>query len=153
MRLLRRPAVLAAGALTTLLVLYISVVASLAVALLRDPSLVAKAIGAAALVIPAIAAWYLWQEWRLVLTVQRMGDRLVRDGLLPVHLGERTAQGHLTEEAARDVYEVARVGVEMEPDSWVAWFHLAAGYAVMEDKGQARRSYRYAADLFRKAAR
>ena len=32
-------------------------------------------------------------------------------------------------------------------------FTRAAGYAVMEDKGQARRSYRYAADLFRKAAR
>lgn len=153
MRLIRRPAFLAAGALTTLLVLYISVVASLAFALLRDDSWVARGMGAAALVIPFVAAWFLWQEWRLVIAVQRMGDRLEAEGRLPIHDGPRTPTGKLEEQAARDVYEVARAGVEEQPESWVAWFHLAAGYAVMDDRAQARRSYRYAAELFRKVGR
>ncbi len=153
MSLLRRPAVLAAGALTALLVLYISVVAGIALALLRDDALIARGLGAGALLLPLVAGWFLWQEWRLVLTVQRMGARLETQGLLPVHDGPRTEAGRLTEEAARDVYEVARVGVEEQPESWVAWFHLAAGYTVMGDNSQARRSYRYAADLFRRSGR
>ncbi|MDN4477164.1 hypothetical protein [Demequina lignilytica] len=152
MKLLRRPAFLAAGALTLLLALYISVVASLSFALLRDDSWLARGIGVASLVLPFVAAWYLWQEWRLVIAVQRMGARLEQEGRLPVHDGPRTPSGRLEEQAARDVYEVARAGVDLEPDSWVAWFHLAAGYSVMEDRAQARRSYRYAAELFRRSA-
>ena len=153
MKLLRRPAFLAAGALTALLVLYISVVASLAFTLMRDDSMVAKGIGVSALVLPVVAGWYLWQEWRLVLAVERMGSSLDAAGRLPVHDGPRMPNGRLTEEAARDVYDVARAGVEEDPENWVAWFHLAAGYAVMEDKAQARRSYRYAAELFRRVTR
>lgn len=148
---MRRPVVLAATALTALLAIYIALVAGRALALLSSDSLTGKALGAAFLVLPAIGAWYLWHEWSLGFAVQRMTARLEEAGRLPVHEGPRTPSGKLTDEAAHDVYEVAMRGVELEPESWIAWYHLAAGYAVVGDRVQSRKAYRYAWELARKS--
>lgn len=148
---MRRPALLAATAVTALLGIYVALVAGRAVVLLRDDSLVAKALGALFLVLPVIAVWYLIAEWRLGMVVQRMATQLEAEGRLPLHDGERTPSGRLTEEAATDVYELARREVDLAPEDWVAWFHLAFAYEAVKDKAQARKALRYAADLFRSA--
>ncbi len=147
---MRRPALLAATAITGLLGIYMALVLGRAFVLLRDDALTAKALGAALLVMPIVGAWYLWHEWSLGFAAQRMGSQLEQEGRLPVHDGARGAGGALTEEAARDVYELARRGVDEQPDDWRAWFHLAYGYEAMKDKSQARKAMRYAADLYRR---
>ncbi len=149
MSVMRRPAFLAATAVTALLAIYIALVAGRAVALLRDDALVAKALGLAFLVLPVIAVWYLVNEWRLGVTVQRMATLLEHEGRLPRRDGQVAPSGRLTDEAARDVYEVARHGVELEPDDWSAWFHLAFAYEDVREKAEARRALRHAAQLFR----
>lgn len=146
---MRRPAFLAATALTALLGIYVALVAGRAIALVSSESGVGKALGLAFLVLPALAIWYLAQEWRAGVTVQRMATRLEAQGRLPLHDGERLANGRLTEPAAQDVYEVARRGVEMSPDDWAAWFHLAFAYEEVKEKAEARKALRYAAHLFR----
>ncbi len=149
MSVMRRPAFLAATAVTALLGIYIALVAGRAVALLRDDALVAKALGLAFLVLPVIAVWYLAHEWRLGVTVQRMATVLEHEGRLPRRDVGVAPSGRLSDEAARDVYEVARRGVELAPDDWSAWFHLAFAYEDVREKSEARRALRYAAQLFR----
>jgi len=148
---MRRPAFLAAVASTLLLALLIGFVSNIGLAMLRSEGVVGKALGLVVLLLPLIAVWYLWNEWRTGITVQRMATRLEREGRLPLHDGERTPSGRLTEDAAQDVYEVARRGVDLEPDSWAAWFHLAFAYEALKEKAEARKALRHAADLFRRA--
>ncbi len=147
---MRRPAFLAAVATTVLLALLIGFVGNIAIALLGAPGAIAKALGVLVMILPVIAVWFLVHEWRTGVTVQRMSTRLEAEGRLPLHDGARTPTGRLTDEAAHDIYEVARAGVELEPDSWTAWFHLAYAYDAVKDKAEARRALRHAAELFRK---
>ncbi|SEJ48304.1 hypothetical protein SAMN05421637_1961 [Demequina mangrovi] len=140
---------MAAVATTLLAVLLLGFVTNIAIALLGSSGVIGKLLGVLVLVIPAIAIWYLVHEWRLGITVQRMSTRLESEDRLPRHDGARTAAGRLTEEAALDVYEVARRGVEIAPEDWAAWFHLAFAYDEVKEKAEARKALRHAAALFR----
>lgn len=148
MRLMRRPAFLAAAAITALLALYIAFVASRAISLLGSESLIGKALGAAFMVLPVVAVWYLVNEWRMGMTVQRMRDRLEAEGRLPLW-GEGAGAARMAEDQAQDVYEVARRDVELAPEDWGAWYRLAFAYDALRDKAQARKALRYAAELYR----
>ena len=57
---MRRPALLAATAVTALLGIYVALVAGRAVVLLRDDSLIAKALGALFLVLPVTVLFALF---------------------------------------------------------------------------------------------
>ncbi|WP_062301301.1 hypothetical protein [Demequina subtropica] len=149
MSVMRRPAFMAAIATTVLAALLLGFVVNIAVALLQSTGMVGKLLGVLVLIIPAIAVWFLVNEWRLGITVQRMAARLEEEDRLPRHDGERSPAGRLTEQAALDVYEIARQGVELAPDDWVAWFHLAFAYDEVKEKAEARKALRHAAALFR----
>lgn len=149
MRTIRQPAFLAAVSITVLVALYFAFVAERAVLFLRSGDPIGRAIGAALLILPLIGVWYLVNEWRLGLVVQRMANRLEVEGGLPVFDGETRPSGRLTEEAARDAYETAAREVDMYPDDWGAWFRLSFAYDAAGDRGMARKSLRHAADLFR----
>ncbi|MDN4476136.1 hypothetical protein QQX09_09755 [Demequina sp. SYSU T00192] len=149
MSVMRRPAFLAAVATTALLALLMGFVANIALMLLRSPGAVAKLLGVLVLVLPLIAAWFLVNEWRTGITVQRMASRLEAEGRLPLHDGARDAHGRLTDEAKQDIYEVAHTGVDLDPESWAAWFHLAFAHEAVEEKAEARKALRQAAALFR----
>lgn len=153
---MRNKAFLAAVSITAILVLYFGLVANHAFLFLNSDELVAKGIGAAMLVLPFIGTWYLVHEFRLGASVQRMADTLERSGSLPIHEGETKPSGKLTREAAEAVFESASRQVEGAPGEWSAWFTLAYAYDAAGERSQARKSLRYAADLFRaerKAAR
>lgn len=153
MRLFRNSAFLAAVAVTVLLALYMGLVAQRAILLLQSDEAIAKAMGAALLVLPAIGAWYLLKEWRLGSTVQRMASRLEDEGRLPVFAGEASSTGRLPDAAAEEAVELATREVELAPDDWAAWFHIGWAYDAAGDRSQARKCLRYAAELFRKATR
>jgi hypothetical protein len=152
-RLFRNPAFLAAVAMTVLLSIYIGLVAQRAFALLHSDSWIAVLMGVALLVLPVIGAWYLGKEWRLGSTVQRMSARLEEEGRLPVFAGEPLPSGRLPDAAAEEAVELASREVELAPEDWVAWFHVAWAYDAAGDRSQARKCLRYAAELFRKAQR
>jgi hypothetical protein len=152
-RTFRNPAFLAAVAMTVLLAIYLGLVAQRAFLLLGSEALVGKAMGFALLVLPAIGAWYLGKEWRLGSTVQRMSTRLEADGRLPAFQAAATASGRLPDAAAEEAVELASREVELAPEDWVAWFHVAWAYDAAGDRSQARKCLRYAADLFRRAER
>lgn len=149
MGIFRKPAFLAAVAMTVLLSLYLVFVAQYAFAFLAAESWAARALGAALLVLPAIGAWYVIVEWRLGTTVQRMADQLEAEGGLPLHDGERLPNGQLTEDAAQAIFDNARAQAELNVGDWRAWFTVAWAYDANKDRSMARRSLRHAAELFR----
>lgn len=150
---MRRPAFVAATAITLVVALYIGLVGYRSFALIASEAWEARALGWGLAILPAIGVWYLVVEWRLGTVVQQMADRLEREGRLPIHDGERLPSGRLTEPAAEAVYEVARIGVEENPDDWAAWFHVAYAYEANRDRPRARKALRHAADLYRQERR
>jgi len=152
-KIFRNPAFLAAIATTVLLAFYLALVAQRALGLLGSTELVAKLMGLALLVLPAIGIWYIAVEWRLGTAVQRMSSRLEQEGRLPVFEGEASASGRLPEAAAAQAVDFATREVELAPQDWAAWFQIAWAYDAAGDRRQARKCLRYAAELFRKAAR
>ena len=153
MKIFRNPAFLAAVAMTVLLAMYIGLVAQRAFLLLHSDSWVAVLMGAALLVLPVIGAWYLGKEWRLGTTVQRMSARLELEGRLPAFVGDPLPSGRLPDAAAEEAVNLASREVELAPEDWGAWFHVAWAYDAAGDRSQARKCLRYAAELFRKAQR
>lgn len=153
MGLLRRPAFLAAAATSTIVALYFALVAGRALMFISTDDPVARVLGVALLVLPALGVWWLIHEWRTGTTVQRMADELERDGRLPIHDGETDARGKLTAEAQESVFEVARRNVDAHPDDWAAWFHVAYAYEASGDRSMARKSLRHASDLYRRTKR
>lgn len=149
MRLLRRPAFLAAVAMSVIVGLYFVLVAGRAVLFIAAPEPMAKALGVALFVLPVVGVWWLAHEWRLGTTVQRMASVLEEQGRLPIHDGDVDAHGRLTQEAQDAVFEVSRRNVEMHPDDWAAWFHVAYAYDAARDRQMARKSLRHAALLFK----
>ncbi|NTV39457.1 MAG: hypothetical protein HGA51_05805 [Demequinaceae bacterium] len=149
MGLLRNRGFLAAAATSSIVALYFALVAGRAVVFIGTSDPVAKVMGIALLLFPLLGAWWLLHEWRLGTTVQRMADELEREGRLPRHDGEQDARGRLTSEAQEEVFEFARRGVELSPEDWVAWFHVAYAYEASGDRSMARKSLRHAASLYR----
>lgn len=149
MGVFRNPGFLAAVAMTAVLSLYFVFVADFAFAFIRADDLLARGLGAALLILPFVGAWWLFHEWRLGITTQRMASQLDREGRLPIHDGELDAEGRLTEDASQAIFEVARRQVDANPDDWSTWFHVAHAYHANSDRKMSRSSMRHAADLFR----
>jgi len=146
---LRSSALLAAAAITVLLAIYMGMVAERALIFIRTDDAAARGLGAALMVLPFIGAWWLWNEWRLGTTVQRMATRLEDEGRILLLDGPTAPSGRLTDGAAEALFETARRGAEADPESWEAWFHVAQAYDAARDRRMARKSLRYAAELFR----
>jgi hypothetical protein len=151
--LLRRPAFLAAVTMCAIVALYFALVAGRALVFISTDDPVARALGAALLVLPALGVWWLIHEWSTGTVVQRMANELERQNRLPIHDGETDSRGKLTKPAQDAVFEVARRHVDAHPDDWAAWFHVAYAYDASGDRSMARKSLRHAGALFRQARR
>ena len=88
------------GAVTLLLVFYLVVSLQRSVLLMSDPSLVAKAIGVAYLVLPVIGAWALIRELLFGARTERLAKILEAEGGLPEDTLPRTPAGRIIREAA-----------------------------------------------------
>ena len=88
MGLLRKRGFLAAAATSSMVALYFALVAGRAVVFIGTSDPVARVMGIALLLFPALGAWWLLHEWRLGTAVQRMADELEGEGRLPIHDGE-----------------------------------------------------------------
>ena len=141
--------VLAAVVLTALLGLYVVLVASRAVSLLGTREPVGIALGAAFLVLPLLAVWFVRREWLLAVQVQRMADELAAAGALPVDDLPRSPSGRIDRAAARVAFERSRTEAEANREDWAAWFRLAFAYDAAGDRRRARAALRRAAGLHR----
>lgn len=137
------------GAVTLLLLLYLVVSFQRSVLLLGDQEPVAKAIGAAYLVLPIIGAWALIRELLFGARTEQMAKVLEAEGGLPEDTLPRTPGGRIVREAADAEFEKYRVETEAAPEDWRSWFRLSCAYDAAGDRKRARSAMRDAVRLFR----
>ncbi|GAA2728397.1 hypothetical protein [Cellulomonas aerilata] len=146
---MRIRSVLGAVALTALLTIYVVVVASRGVALIRTGEPVGVVLGLGVLVLPLLAVALVAREWVLAVAVQRMADELAAAGQLPVDELPRSPSGRIDRAAAREAFETARLDAEAHPGDWAARYRLGFAYDAAGDRRRARASLRLAAKLRR----
>src|SRR5690349_21698982 len=110
------------GAVTLLLVFYLVVSFQRSILLLTDAQPVAKAIGAAYLVLPVIGAWALIRELLFGARTEQMARVLEAEGGLPEDNLPRTPAGRIIRAAADQEFEKYRAETEAAPDDWRSWF-------------------------------
>lgn len=144
-----RRSVLAALALSALLLLYIGLAVRWGIALITTGEPIAVGLGVAVLVLPALGIWVVVREWALAVRVQQMADELAAAGRLPADDLPRTPGGRIDRAAADEAFVVAREAVEQAPQDWAAWFRLGFAYDAAHDRRRARAALRTAARLRR----
>lgn len=133
---------------TVLLVFYILVVAQRGWLLMTSDGLVAKAMGAAYFVLPAVGVWALVRELLFGVQTEKMARILADEGGLPVDDLPRTPGGRIIREAADAEFPKYQAEVEAAPEQWRAWFRLSCAYDAAGDRKRARASMRQAGKLF-----
>lgn len=148
---LRGPSIAYAAAMTALLALYIWIVGTRALLLIRSGTPIAVAIGVAVFVIPVVTVWFLVSEWRQAGTVAKMYHALEAEGGLVVDDLPRSPAGRIDKAAAMERFGPMAEAAEAAPEDWRAWFNLGWAYDAAGDRRRARRSLRRAALLFRRS--
>ena len=140
------------GAVTLLLVFYLVVSFQRSVLLMSDANLVAKAIGVAYLILPAIGAWALVRELLFGARTERLAKILEAEGGLPEDTLPRTPAGRIIREAADLEFQKYRAEAEAAPEDWRSWFRLSCAYDAAGDRKRARAAMRDAVRLHRAGA-
>lgn len=133
------------------LVLYLSVVALQAIALLRSGQPVGIAMGVAMLVLPAIAAWAVARELWFGARAEQLGARLEREGALPADEVAVRPSGRIVQADGDAVFPRYRAEVEAHPDDWRAWYRLGLAYDAAGDRRRARAAIRESITLEKRA--
>lgn len=141
--------VLVSSALVVCLVL----VAARGLVLLAQGTPVAVGLGAAALVLPLIGAWFLWRTTRFAQQAGHLARLLDAEGGLPVDELRRTPSGRIDRDCADAVFRARRRETEQAPQDWRCWFRLAVAYRDCGDTPRARRAMQRAIALHRAATR
>ena len=140
------------AAVVALMLLFAVLAVASAIGFLQSPQPLAKALGAAVLVVVAVGLWTLWRELRFGLAMERMGRALAAEGGLPEDDLPRSPGGRIDRTAADAQFAVFREEAEAAPHDWRSWYRLSLGYDASGDRTRARRAMRDAARLFADAA-
>lgn len=137
--------------MVALLALYLGLSFQRAVLLLGSQGWIAKGLGLAMLVIPAVGTWALVREIVFGARTARLGRALAAEGALPVNDLPRSPSGRYVREAADAHFETVREEVEADPADWRRWYRLSLAYSASSDTRRARGAMRKAIALFRGA--
>ncbi len=140
----------AAVAVTVLLVVYLVMAAGRGMALIASGNPIGVALGLSVLVLPALAVVLIAREWGLAHQVQQMADELAARGALSEET--RGVAGRVDRDAADADFLRVRAEVEQNPGDWAAWFRLGFAYDAARDRRRARQALRTAARLRRETA-
>lgn len=142
-----------AAVISVLLLLYLIFMVQRGMIMLREPSIVAKALAVALLVLPIIGAWALIVELLFGARIERLGKQLAEEGGLPADDLPRTPGGRIVREAADEQFELYAREAEEAPDDWRSWFRLSMAYDAAGDRRRARSTMRKAITMERAAGR
>jgi len=130
--------------MTVLLAFWLGVTVWYATVLFSIGDGVATAMGAALIVLPVIAAWWLALEIRFLVHGQRLLGRLRREHALPVDELPRMPSGRIDPAAGKAEFGALQAEVEADEDDWRAWVRLSLGYDAAGDRPHARWAMRQA---------
>jgi cytochrome c-type biogenesis protein CcmH/NrfG len=141
------------GFLCLALVVYFVSLTRTAVALFRDGTPSAVALGVGVLLLPVVGAWAVVATLRAGFAHQRLARRAAEEGMdLDVSDLPRTASGRIQRDAADAVFQTIRREVEDDPDNWRRWYRLARAYDYAGDRTRAREAMRKAVALEEESA-
>ncbi|MDD7962293.1 tetratricopeptide repeat protein [Microbacterium thalli] len=135
--------------MSVLLALYIVLIAQRAVLLLTSGDPVGVTMGAALVVLPAIATWALWRELSFGVGASRLAKRLEAEADLPSEQIDLAPSGRPDRAEADALFPRYRDAVEQAPEDWRAWFRLGLAYDGAGDRRRARHAVRTAIGLER----
>ncbi|MFT4305373.1 MAG: hypothetical protein QM604_00620, partial [Microbacterium sp.] len=126
------------------LLLYIVLVAQLAVMLIASAEPAGVAMGVALVVLPVIAVWALGRELLFGVQASRLGRMLQAQHALPEEELDARPSGRVLRQEADAVFPRYREAVERAPGDWRAWYRLGLAYDGSGDRRRARAAVRTA---------
>ena len=129
--------------MTALAVIYVVLLGQKAVLLLLENNWVAKAMGAALIFLPLVAAWAILTEVKFGIDA----ERLARSNTQPQLSFELRPSGRPTKESAQVEFERIKSLVSQDLENWELWFRLGECYGASGDRKLARKSIRKAINL------
>ena len=129
--------------LAALVAVYLCFATSRAVVLLRSGDGAVQVLGVAIIMIVVLGGYLVFRELRFGFKAAHL-SKIVNDEVLPTRA---------MEEAELDAYLQSAVArAEAEPENWTAWYCVALGYHLHEDRKMARAAMRHAVDLHSRPA-
>jgi hypothetical protein len=137
--------------LIAVLVFYLVLAAERGLWLIETGKPVLVVFGVGVLMLPAIGAWFVWQEIQLGRGSTRLGSQLEDEGLWPTEEIPRKPSGRVDLAAADSIFELRKAEVEAAPEDWRGWYRLSLAQYAARDSRRARRALRKAIELSRGA--
>lgn len=138
-----------AAVMAILLLVYLFLVAQLAVRFIAVDEPIAKAIGIALFVLPLVGLWALVAEVIFGVRSEHLGRRLAAEGGDLIAGLPRLPSGRVERAAADEAFPQFQASVEAAPDSWEAWYQLGRAYDACGDRRRARGAIRRSIALAR----
>lgn len=142
---------IAAAVMAALLLLYLALVAQLALRLIAVDEPIGKALGIALLVLPVVGLWALVVELVFGFRSERLGRRLAAEGEYPLQGLPQRPSGRVERSAAEATFGLYQSEAESAPERWESWYRLGLAYDACGDRRRARGAIRTAIALERGA--
>lgn len=127
--------------------IYLLVIGSQAVVLIRTGNGVAVLLGIGLLVLPVVGAWVVVKELQFGIATQRLARILEEEGSLPPDDLPRRPSGRAEVAAADARFHRRQEELEADAGNWRRWFYLAVAYDDAGDRRRARSAMRRAVAL------
>jgi hypothetical protein len=143
-----RNAKFGAALMALLTLIYTGLLANTAITLLLLEEPLAKFMGALILIFPILAIWVTIREFIFGTQIEKLANKIEREGKWPHFDFELRPSGRPTRESADRVFAAFAKGAEEHPEDFMAWFSLGLAYDAAGDRKRARASMRKALKLF-----
>jgi cytochrome c-type biogenesis protein CcmH/NrfG len=130
------------------LLVYLALLARIAVVMIGSGRAAAIGLGLALLVLPAIGLWAMIATLRAGFAHQKLARLIADDGMeLDVSALPRRPSGRIDRQAADVLFDTVRAELQENPNDWRRWYRLARAYDYAGDRGRAREAMKKAVQL------
>ncbi|HZU49744.1 MAG TPA: hypothetical protein VFA16_21190 [Mycobacterium sp.] len=130
------------------LLVYLALLARIAVVMIGSGRAAATSLGLALLVLPAIGLWAMIATLRAGFAHQKLARLIADDGMeLDISALPRRPSGRIDRQAADVLFDTVRAELQENPNDWRRWYRLARAYDYAGDRGRAREAMKKAVQL------
>ncbi|MEY2676438.1 MAG: hypothetical protein RL510_458 [Actinomycetota bacterium] len=131
----------ATGVLT---LVYLVVLGQFGLKMIESATPVGVVMGSLVLIFPLFGLWFMVQEFRFGIRVEKLASRLNEEGAWPQFDLEVRPSGRVIRASADRVFQEQKAKTEQNPDDWREWFALSLAYDAAGDRSRARKAMREA---------
>ncbi len=132
------------------LLAYLALLGRTAILMIASGHPVARVLGFALLILPAIGLWAMIATLRAGFAHQKLARLVAEDGMeLDVSALPRRPSGRIERDAADALFDTVRAELDDDPRNWRRWYRLARAYDYAGDRSRAREAMKKALELHR----